>query len=742
MTEPINCDLAELIDRGIYSEDDAIDHIKSASADTVKAAFDSPSLLQLFSHPVLAPLAQQHGYTMFSPGGPSNLYHKLLYEQQLQDKMRAAQMAAQSDRGTYKDMIRGLAAITGQEWSPESAGAADAFAQQIANISPTLMQLNPGLFDRLHGPRGSAALMASRMMDTAQQFGTNPEHAAAVSSIIQRNLSQDPAWASGLSAGDIGSLYQQLYMQGMIPANDPFAAAEVLKASAAPIAVLRELGGQGTLAELEAMAPGLSTQLPGRELALRMREQHALSRGPNLYGPYAGAHQQAMQGASRSRLANQIGATMRLGSVAGFNVDPQQIANMTKPEWLRFMKGHGVTPQQAYQALGSTAANQEFIFRNNVAPLVYAKQRDEIADRMNRFMGKDIGRTIMDLPRNVMLDGRKRTQAISKALGVSPIEAETLWGRANTMLSRNYGKDAWSLNTLYNKGTLDASKQFRDKARSDAALSSYYAGYLPNSPLEGFMSSLQQAGPNTSLADVAAGTFGMVPQANIPQGVFKSSEDKIANLSDMLKGVTDTVALVSMQKETIEKQKEEEEENRRLLKAVDRNKRERKARRLAATQDKLDVMLGKASSHEGIRISNSDIAGLGLFATKDFDPEDIITKAIDVIEKSEEYPWKPEYKQTDACRYTNHERKPNAKLLRDGDVFNLVAVKKIPNGVEITVNYGDATKEMGHGFHYTHNGEEYKTDKSIEDVVLKDTLMDLVEKLSAYKKKKKKKTHT
>ena len=243
---------------------------------------------------------------------------------------------------------------------------------------------------------------------------------------------------------------------------------------------------------------------------------------------------------------------------------------------------------------------------------------------------------------------------------------------------------------------------------------------------------------------------GNVPHAQIitPSGGIPPEYldwDKKADVSELLKDGTETVALVSVQKETIDKRKAEQEESRKLLKAVERNKRERKARRLAASQDKMNVMLGKAGDHEGWRIAKSDIAGNGIFSTAEFNPEDIITKAIDVVEKSEKYPWKPEYKQTDACRYTNHARKPNAKLVRDGgEVINLVALEKIPNGVEITVNYMQANQEMGSGFHYTHNGEEYGTDPGIEDIVNRDNLLDLVEKLSNDKKKKrkKKKQHT
>jgi len=947
MSETIQCDLAELIDRGIYTDDDAIEHIKEASAYTVKTAVDVPALMQLFANPVLAPLAREHGFASFSPGGPSNLYEKLLYEQQLQDKMRAAQMAAQSDRGTYMDTIRGLAAITGQEWTPDRAASAERFSSQIANVSPMLMQLNPGLFEKLHGRRGSAALMASRMMDTARQFGTNPEHAATVSSLVTSNLANDPTWANGLSAGEIGNMYKQLYSRGMIPPGDPSQAADALRDMSAPLAVLKEMGGAGSMEELEAMAPGMVSQIPPRELALKLREQGILSKSPNLYGASSGKQQNLMQGAANSRRANQVGATLRLGSVAGFDVDPAEVAGMNTGQWINYMKSNGVDPSQSRAALGATSANQEQIYRRNVAPIIYAEQKNEMGGNLNRYFGEGVGGVLMNMPHDVMMDGNRRNKALSKSLGISPIDAETLWGRANTMMSRRYGMDAWDANNLYNNDTMARADRSRNDAAHRARMGSYYAGYLPSSPTQSFFESIQKAGPDTNVMDIAAETAGLVPMEDLPD-YFKQSGDmkdllsqvnaelvgsrgrarkygrpepedsdhdyvafsddadeqdkylkllrqlgtsgyklhdrpggfltasgdntdlsvyptskrddihkawelieggmskdeaweqvekeadsgikqriedarapqaplipinpnwfripppnqvppgpppavakalralpnnlerlmknindefapkatppphpkelsppnmlpniptkggipsaKVAELTDLLKGVTDTMALVSIQKETIDKRHAEQEENRKVLKAVQRNERERKARRIAASQGKLDVMLGK-TAQTGWRIDKSDIAGKGLFSTMDFEPEDLITKAIDVLEHSGKYPWKQEYQQTDACRYTNHTRKPNAKLVREGDEFNLVAIKKIPNGVEVTVNYGDANREMGDGFHYTHNGEDYVTDneKEVTGIVVRDEIKNLIEKLSEEKKKKKKK---
>lgn len=88
-----------------------------------------------------------------------------------------------------------------------------------------------------------------------------------------------------------------------------------------------------------------------------------------------------------------------------------------------------------------------------------------------------------------------------------------------------------------------------------------------------------------------------------------------------------------------------------------------------------------------IRVANSKIEGKGLFATGDFESDDLIAPA------------RIQGKRTIAGRYPNHSLRPNARMVRgpNSDI-NLIAIQKITgchgglDGEEITVNYRESVR--------------------------------------------------
>lgn len=78
---------------------------------------------------------------------------------------------------------------------------------------------------------------------------------------------------------------------------------------------------------------------------------------------------------------------------------------------------------------------------------------------------------------------------------------------------------------------------------------------------------------------------------------------------------------------------------------------------------------------DNIAISESEIQGRGVFATKDFP------------ENTEVVPTRIENKRTPAGRFTNHSIDPNAKMELRGNSVLLVTTKAVKSGEELTVNY-------------------------------------------------------
>jgi SET domain-containing protein len=91
-----------------------------------------------------------------------------------------------------------------------------------------------------------------------------------------------------------------------------------------------------------------------------------------------------------------------------------------------------------------------------------------------------------------------------------------------------------------------------------------------------------------------------------------------------------------------------------------------------------------------VKVAPSSIEGLGLFATADISPDEVIA------------PGRIDGMRTIAGRYTNHAKNPNARAVkRPGGNIDLVAVNAIRgcmgglDGEEITVDYRQVVAENG-----------------------------------------------
>jgi hypothetical protein len=76
-----------------------------------------------------------------------------------------------------------------------------------------------------------------------------------------------------------------------------------------------------------------------------------------------------------------------------------------------------------------------------------------------------------------------------------------------------------------------------------------------------------------------------------------------------------------------------------------------------------------------IKISPSEIQGLGLFAVEDIEESEILG------------PSYIGYFRTPFDRFVNHSKTPNCKITRIGNNRYILSLRKIRNGEEITVDY-------------------------------------------------------
>lgn len=156
-----------------------------------------------------------------------------VYDQQrrLADVMamqQAMRTAGPQDTQTYASLLRGMARTAGHRINDDRERAVQAMAADFQGVAQMVGPAMPELFDRLHGSRGSAAIMAQQLF-MGGRYAIDPvtglsrwsgETAGAVAGKVHEMLygpGADLAETRGLGAGRMGSLYDELQRRGVGP---------------------------------------------------------------------------------------------------------------------------------------------------------------------------------------------------------------------------------------------------------------------------------------------------------------------------------------------------------------------------------------------------------------------------------------------------------------------------------------------------------------------------------------------
>lgn len=157
----------------------------------------------------------------------ANLYDQLRAKQQFANQFGAMNRGSQLDRETYFDMARGMAALSGAQFGFREARAAEAFSGDMAAAAPFIQAMAPDLFDRLHGTRGSARMMAGQFSD-AGRYGLDPVtgqrgmSTASVDRMVSRVFDDlygptaNIGEMRGLTAGRTGQLFSEMQRRGLM----------------------------------------------------------------------------------------------------------------------------------------------------------------------------------------------------------------------------------------------------------------------------------------------------------------------------------------------------------------------------------------------------------------------------------------------------------------------------------------------------------------------------------------------
>lgn len=168
----------------------------------------------------------QVGMMPMGVGHDQNIYDRMVEQQYTMQQMRAVQQAAEMDRAGLQQTMRGMAAVTGTPWGYAQRRAAQSISGSMVQTAPILADMMPEQLDQFAGPRGSAAVMARRLMDAGRyrldpvtgRMGMSAESVSSASRQMFGNLfaGDNASQMHGLTAGQVGSLTDELQRRGLL----------------------------------------------------------------------------------------------------------------------------------------------------------------------------------------------------------------------------------------------------------------------------------------------------------------------------------------------------------------------------------------------------------------------------------------------------------------------------------------------------------------------------------------------
>lgn len=183
-------------------------------------------LLSAFVAPYFQGMLSKAGMTGMGIGHDQNLYDRLVASNANAEIASQIRAASELDRSSYMRTMQGVASLAGVPFGGQERLAANRLADLAVTYAPMLVNSDPDLLDKLSGSRGSAAVLAQRLANSGRyrldpvtgRMGADPAATQNLTQSIMRDFySQDNiASMKGVTAGQLGGLYEQLSLRGMV----------------------------------------------------------------------------------------------------------------------------------------------------------------------------------------------------------------------------------------------------------------------------------------------------------------------------------------------------------------------------------------------------------------------------------------------------------------------------------------------------------------------------------------------
>lgn len=157
----------------------------------------------------------------------TNLFDQFKQRSIFDMQQQAVRQGAALDKKTYEKTFRTLANLTGTPFGAREQAGADVMSGDLAAIMPILTQMAPDLVDRMHGSRGSAAVMAMRMASGSRymtdplsgSLGMSKDSVNAMHQNVHEDLFGEKAdilKMRGVTAGQAGAMFDEMSRRGIM----------------------------------------------------------------------------------------------------------------------------------------------------------------------------------------------------------------------------------------------------------------------------------------------------------------------------------------------------------------------------------------------------------------------------------------------------------------------------------------------------------------------------------------------
>ena len=187
-------------------------------------------LAQLTVGPQVRQMFNKYGMVASGTGHYQNMLDVMRNRQFRQMQMQAMTAMSQVSTSDYTQVLQGIAGMTGTPWGGEQERTAREFSSAISFAEPFLAHMYPEVLEQLHGMRGSPAVMAKHVAEGGRyridplsgRMGMSAETTMQMSQDLYRNLYQkdDLVRRTGVTAGQTGSLFDELTRRGMVSGGE------------------------------------------------------------------------------------------------------------------------------------------------------------------------------------------------------------------------------------------------------------------------------------------------------------------------------------------------------------------------------------------------------------------------------------------------------------------------------------------------------------------------------------------